>query len=101
MITLIIVTDKQNVAIFAVLSSLLHEFGHIFAMKLLDYKLKRIKIGFVNSDIILSVHKNSDMIKILLSGSFVNFCIALISKLLFFCTKKDLFEIIFLQNFFI
>ena len=101
MITLIIVTDKQNAAIFAVIASLLHEFGHIFAMKLLDYKLKRIKIGFVNSDIILSVHKNSDMIKILLSGSFVNFCIALISKLLFFYTKKDLFEIIFLQNFFI
>ena len=101
MITLIIVTDKQNAAIFAVIASLLHEFGHIFAMKLLDYKLNRIKIGFVNSDIILSVHKNSDMIKILLSGSFVNFCIALISKLLFFYTKKDLFEIIFLQNFFI
>ena len=101
MITLIIVTDKQNAAIFAVIASLLHEFGHIFAMKLLDYNLKRIKIGFVNSDIILSVHKNSDMIKILLSGSFVNFCIALISKLLFFYTKKDLFEIIFLQNFFI
>lgn len=101
MITLIIVTDKQNVAIFAVLSSVLHEFGHIFAMKLLDYKLKRIKIGFVNSDIILSVHKNSDMIKILLSGSFVNFCIALISKLLFFNTQRGLFEIIFLQNFFI
>lgn len=101
MITLIIVTDRQNVAIFAVLSSVLHEFGHIFAMKLLDYKLKRIKIGFVNSDIILSVHKNSDMIKILLSGSFVNFCIALISKLLFFNTQRGLFEIIFLQNFFI
>lgn len=101
MITLIIVTDKQNVAIFAVIASLLHEFGHILQMKLLNYKLKRIKIGFVNSDIILSVHKNSDMIKILLSGSFVNFCIALISKLLFFYTKKDLFEIIFLQNFFI
>ena len=101
MITLIIVTDKQNAAIFAVIASLLHEFGHILQMKLLNYKLKRIKIGFVNSDIILSVHKNSDMIKILLSGSFVNFCIALISKLLFFYTKKDLFEIIFLQNFFI
>lgn len=101
MITLIIVTDKQNAAIFAVIASLLHEFGHILQMKLLNYKLKRIKIGFVNSDIILSVHKNSDMIKILLSGSFVNFCIALISKLLFLYTKRGLFEIIFWQNLFI
>ncbi len=75
----------------SILASLMHELGHIIMMIILDRRsICRIKIDFFNIDIVdrsrrtLSMQKN---ILVLISGSLVNFLIAILFDSLYLIFK--------------
>ncbi len=97
-----LVADKSGLSFYAVIFSVFHECGHLFAMKKLGCPIKSINFGCVNTDIFVSeFNKLSDLklIVILLSGSFVNIFIYFIFRFLFF--GNALAKIIAYQNLFI
>lgn len=82
-----------------IISSLMHELGHIIAVKAKKCSIDRIKLGCVNADIFLNGGNLTDKIIILFSGSMMNFFIAVIFKIM--CSvyyDVNIFQTIYLQN---
>ena len=93
-----LVTDSKGVIIYGFISALLHEFGHLFCMRIFGYRVKIINFGFLNADIVSSDFEDKQFLLILFSGCFVNFLIANLFGVLFMYSSVELFKIIVLQN---
>ncbi len=94
--------DKSGFVLVGIISSLMHELGHIIAVKAKKCSIDRIKLGCVNADIFLNGGNLTDKIIILFSGSMMNFFIAVIFKIM--CSvyyDVNIFRTIYLQNLFI
>ena len=90
--------DKTGFVMIGIISSLMHEFGHIAAVKLKGYKVNGINLGCVSADIFLKYDNFEDKLEILLSGSLTNFLISIIFKVLYFYFEYDVFRVIYFQN---
>lgn len=91
--------DKSGFVLVGIISSLMHELGHIIAVKAKKCSIDRIKLGCVNADIFLNGGNLTDKIIILFSGSMMNFFIAFIFKIM--CSvyyDVNIFRTIYLQN---
>lgn len=66
-ISIILIADSQNVIVFFLASAIVHELGHIIAVKLCDGKLKKIELCAVGA-----VIKYSIMYENTLKRSFVS-----------------------------
>ena len=87
-LTLILIADKSGVSGFAVLFSLLHEFGHFLALICGKIIPKSFKIPLFGMHISLPENLSTDeKIPVLMAGFTVNFLLAA----LFFVLKNSLF----------
>ena len=84
-----------------VLATIIHEIGHILAIVLKKHKIKEIYIGFFYIDIVDKNRKildySSDLF-ILISGSLLNFIIAIISLVVYLFIKNDIMQIFIYTN---
>ena len=99
-----LITDVSGLVLLAILSSLIHEFGHIFTMIMQKNYIKAIKFHPFGIDIVDSnrtLYNYSKNILVLISGSTTNFLIALILKMLYFYTRNPIINIVFYQNIYI
>lgn len=90
--------DETGFVMIGIVSSLMHELGHIAAVKLKGYKLNGINLGCVSADIFLKYDNFEDKLEIFLSGSLINFLISIIFKALYFYFKCDIFRVVYFQN---
>ena len=91
--------DKSGFVLVGIISSLMHEVGHIIAVKAKKCNIDSIKLGCVNADIFLNCGNLTDKIIILFSGSVMNFFIAVIFKIMCnMCCDFNIFNTIYLQN---
>lgn len=90
--------DKSGITVLGIVSSLMHELGHIMAIKCRNYKINGINLGCVGADILLNQGKFTDKIFILLSGSFTNFLVFIVFKILYIFLKCNVFRVIYFQN---
>ena len=87
-LTLILIADKSSVSGFAVLFSLLHEFGHFLALICEKIIPKSFKITLFGMHISLPENlSTAEKIPVLMAGFTVNFLLAA----LFFVLKNPLF----------
>ena len=87
-LTLILIADKSGVSGFAVLFSLLHEFGHFLALICGKIIPKSFKITLFGMHISLPENlSTAEKIPVLMAGFTVNFLLAA----LFFVLKNPLF----------
>lgn len=93
-----LITDSKGTIIYGIISAVLHELGHLLCMRFFGYSVKTINFGCLNTDIISCQFEDKKSILIFLSGSFINFSLAVIFGVLFFIYKTSLFKIIAYQN---
>lgn len=93
-----LVTDSKGVIIYGLISALLHEFGHLFCMYLVGYRVRIVNFGFLNADIISNQIEDKKLLLILSGGCFVNFLLATIFGSMFVCFSTEVFKIIAYQN---
>jgi len=104
MLAFMLVMDPSGLMIFGVLSALMHEFGHITAMILQKNYIKEIWFGFFSLGIVDSkriLRSYRENIFVLISGSFINFVMAFILKLVYLYTGMNIINVIFYQNIYI
>lgn len=90
--------DKSGLILLGIVSSFMHEMGHVFAIKLRGYEVDNINLGCVSADMFLKYHNFNDIFIILLSGSMMNFLIAAVFKILSFYISHDVIHAIYCQN---
>ena len=100
-LTLSTILDRSGVTVLGFFATVLHELGHLLAMKLKHYEIKEVNLNLFNFNIIdySRNEKNfSDDIFILLSGPIFNLFIAILSIVNFnFFPEKKIFYF-FLEN---
>jgi len=105
MLTFILIMDNSYSAVLGILSAMLHELGHIIAIVLKDGKVKELKFGLVNVDMLNEASfaelKAKDEFFILMSGSMLNFIFAFVFILVYFLFQVSVFKVIAIQNLFI
>ena len=80
MFIMFIIIDGTFLPVAVLLFALLHEFGHLLAMKLCGYKVKRFEITAVGGNIVCEEKHKSYILDIVvaLSGPFVNFILLMV-----------------------
>lgn len=100
-ISYIVIIDTTQIMLIGVISTFIHEIGHIIAMILKNHKIREINIGFFYIDIVDKDRKiinyENDLF-ILISGSALNYIISVISLFMFCFTKNYIFQNIIYIN---
>lgn len=100
-IVYVIISDSTGIILIGVISTFLHETGHIVAMLFKNHRVQEIKIGFFHIDIVDNnrqvINYNDDLL-ILFAGSAFNFMTAFISMVLFYFTRKYIFCLFIYTN---
>lgn len=99
-ISLAIVCDKKSTVPICIGASLLHELGHIAAMRLTKVKVQSVSINLgdiaINADALPLSYKAEFFVNI--SGVLVNFLISLTSFLIYILWGKEVFRSFFISN---
>ncbi len=105
MLAFILIMDSSYAAVFGILSAIIHELGHVIAIVLKDGKVKELKFGLVNVDMLNEASftelRAKDEFFILLSGSILNFACAFVFISVYFLLRMSIFKVIAIQNLFI
>lgn len=99
-LTLALICDRKGTVIICFLSSLLHEIGHIIAMKLTGAKLKSVCFNLgdvaINADSSKLSHRSEIFVN--LSGVAVNFLLSLLSFAVFAVSNAEFFKSVAISN---
>ncbi len=99
-LTLAIICDKKGTVLICLLSSILHELGHIVAMKIVGAKLKSVNFNLgdvaINADLSMLSYKAELFVNI--GGVAVNFILSIIALTLYIVFKADFFQSLFISN---
>lgn len=99
-LSLMLVIDATHKTLLCIFATLLHEFGHMFAILLLHKKIYEIRLNLSSIDI---VNKKSNLafkkeIFITISGSLMNFLAAVVINSVNSTINSGLLRIFFVQN---
>lgn len=98
------IMDNSHIMFMGIVSSILHEFGHIIAMMCEKRDVKQIKIGMFNVDILDSNRSKfnySTDLTILFSGSLMNFVICILCIWINLIFKSYIIDVVGYENLFI
>ncbi len=99
-LALAIICDKRGTVLLCLLSSVLHEFGHIIAMKINGVKIKSVAFNLgevaINADLSSVSYKAELFIN--LGGVVVNFILAILGFLFYEISKLHFFHSFFISN---
>ena len=98
-----VLTDAEDFLITIILS-MLHEFGHIFAILTLKKKISEIKINAFSVDIVQNNFQYlpySKELFILFSGPVVNIVFSSLAGIVYVLTSMEIFEVFAIQSFLI
>lgn len=101
--SIFILTDAEDFLITIILS-MLHEFGHIFAILTLKKKISEIKINAFSVDIVQNNFQYlpySKELFILFSGPGVNMVFSYLAGIVYVLTSVKIFEVFAIQSFLI
>jgi stage IV sporulation protein FB len=98
MLVFMIVTDTSGMIMFGIASAFLHEIGHLLTAYFCNEKIRKINFGFANVDIVAGSEWHKPNAAILISGSMVNFAVALIFNVLYLYLGNRVLGIIACQN---
>lgn len=100
-LALLTVIDKSYISVLGFLATVLHEIGHILAMKIKGCKVKEIQLNLFSFNIVDQSRNEKNFFEdifVLLSGSFFNFLIVLVFFIIFIFFKKIYFFYFCLEN---
>jgi len=99
-LTLAVLCDKRGTVLICLLSSFLHELGHIAVMKITGAKLKAVNFNLgdvaINADLSMLSYKAEFLVNI--GGVAVNFMLSILAFLLYAMFKADFFRDLFISN---
>lgn len=99
-LALAVIGDKKGTMLVCLLSSVLHELGHILAMKLNKVKIKSVNFNLgdvaINADLSALSYKTEIFINV--GGVAVNFFLAIIAILFYKASEVVFFKSFFLSN---
>lgn len=93
-----IVMDTSGMIVFGIISAFMHEFGHIAATYFCGERINKINFGFANVDIMTTNQNPKNNFTVLISGSTVNFVIALIFIIIYSYSCNRVLSVIAYQN---
>ena len=98
MMVFMIVMDTSGMIVFGIVSALFHELGHVAAAYFCGVKIDKINFGFANVDIMARNQNQENNLTVLVSGSAVNFVIALIFNVIYLYSRNRILNVIAYQN---